>query len=163
MAQAADVVGQELAPVVDVDVLRDAIDPSELAEAVWALLRRHYRLNHLSQFEEVDMAIHHKELTLIPQWRQVTMGGAPVALSAKEFNVLHFLARNPGIVFTNEQIYECVWREDYPYGSRSITDHISSIRQKLGLNALNRDYIETVHGVGYRFAPHSVEFCSLLR
>lgn len=139
------------------------VDSEELAEAVRALLLRYYRLNRLAQLQEVDMAIHHRELVLIPQWRKVTMRGMPVALSAKEFNILHFLASNPGIVFTKEQIYERIWKEDYPYGSRSVTDHISSIPQKLGLDTSDQDYIETVHGVGYRFVPYNVEFCSLLR
>ena len=54
-------------------------------------------------------------------------------------------------VFTKSQIYERVWQEDFTLASTSVSDHISSLRQKLGLNARDGRYIQTVFGVGYRF------------
>ena len=75
----------------------------------------------------------------------------PVSLTIKEFDILHLLASYLGIVFTEAQIYERVWREDFSTASTSVLDHLSSLRQKLGLNDRDGRYIQTVFGVGYRF------------
>lgn len=123
----------------------------ELIEATWAQLRRYYELNRVAQLREVDMAIRRKALMIDPQRRIVTMQGRPVYLSAKEFEVLYFLARNPGVVLSRERIYEHVWEEERHYGSLSVADHISAIRKKLGLSPMDKEYIETVYHVGYRF------------
>ena len=123
----------------------------ELAAGIRAMLRRYYTLNRIAQLREADMAIRHKALVIDPQRRTVVMRGKPVYLSAKEFDVLYFLARNPGIVFSRERIYEHVWEEEHTYGSRSVADHISAIRKKLGLSPLDQEYIETIYHVGYRF------------
>lgn len=136
------------------DLCLDApVQIAELTAGIYALLRRYYKLNRVAQLREVGMSIHHKELTLDPQCRRVTMRGETVELLPKEFDVLYFLIRHPGIVFSREQIYEHVWREEHPYGSRSVLDHISAIRKKLGLPARDKEYIETINHVGYRMAP----------
>lgn len=57
------------------------------------------------------------------------------------------------IVFSRELIYERVWRESSLYGSKSVNDLICSIRKKMGLSPKDTDYIKTVKGVGYCFAP----------
>ena len=74
-------------------------------------------------------------------------------LTTLEFNLLYFLASNPSIVFSREVIYERVWREDSLYGTKSVTDLICSIRNKLGLSPKDSEYIKTINGVGYCFAP----------
>lgn len=127
-------------------------DIIELAAGIRAMLRRYYTLNRMAQRREADMALRYKSLVIDPQRRSVSMCGQPVYLSAKEFEVLYFLAQNPGIVFAQETIYERVWKTDFPFGSRCVTDHISSIRQKLGQQPGDESYIETIYGVGYRFA-----------
>lgn len=124
---------------------------TELAAGIRAVLRRHYNLNRITQILKVGMTIRHKSLVIDPKRRAVTMRGRPVYLSAKEFDVLYFLAQNPGIVLSREQIYEHVWKEEHIYGSRSVADHISAIRKKLGLSPLDKEYIETLYRVGYRF------------
>ena len=95
--------------------------------------------------------IRHGELSIDLLRHTVTMRDEPVSLTVKEFDILHFLASYPGIVFTKSQIYERVWEEDFKFASTSVSDHISSLRQKLGLNARDGRYIQTVFGVGYRF------------
>lgn len=124
----------------------------ELTAAIRAQLRRHYTLSRMAQLREVGMIIRYGELTVDPQHRTVTMRGRPVELLAKEFDVLYFLVRHPGSVFTKDQIYEHVWKEEHPYGSQSVADHICAIRRKLGLSAHDKEYIETVRHIGYRFA-----------
>jgi two-component system, OmpR family, alkaline phosphatase synthesis response regulator PhoP len=82
----------------------------------------------------------------------VTMSGAPLDLTFTEFQVLAFLARRPGWVFTRTQIVDAVRGDDYPVTDRSVDVQIVGLRRKLG--AAGR-YIETVRGVGYRFKEKS--------
>ena len=96
--------------------------------------------------------IKHKGLSIDPLRRQVSIDGRQVTLTVKEFDILHLLASYPGIVFSKEQIYEHVWNDDFRFTTTSVSDLISSLRKKLGLNARNNQYIQTVHGAGYRFA-----------
>ncbi|MFC1657637.1 response regulator [Candidatus Moduliflexota bacterium] len=83
-----------------------------------------------------------------PGRREVLVDGSPAALTFTEFNILHFLARRPGWVFTRGQIVNAVRGENYHVTERSADVHILALRKKLGA-AGNR--IETVRGIGYRF------------
>jgi DNA-binding response OmpR family regulator len=78
--------------------------------------------------------------------RQVTVDGASVALTRKEFDLLALLAQRPGVVFRREQIISEVWRTSWEGTGRTLEVHIASLRSKLRMPAL----IETVRGVGYR-------------
>jgi two-component system phosphate regulon response regulator PhoB len=78
----------------------------------------------------------------------VSVRGKAVDLTFTEFQVLHFLARRPGWVFTRYQIVDAVRGSDYPVTDRSVDVQIVGLRRKLGKAA---DCIETVRGVGYRF------------
>jgi DNA-binding response OmpR family regulator len=78
--------------------------------------------------------------------RRVTVGGEPVALTRKEFDLLALLAQRPGVVFRREQILSEVWHTHWEGTHRTLEVHVASLRSKLGLPAL----IETVRGVGYR-------------
>lgn len=136
------------------DLCIDApVHTAELNAGIRAMLRRYLVLNGAAHLQETNMTIRHKELTVEPLQRIVTMRGIQVELLAKEFDILHFLAHHPGIVFTRDQIYEHVWREEHAYGSRSVADHISAIHKKLGLSPKDREYIETIRHVGYRLVP----------
>lgn len=78
---------------------------------------------------------------------QVICGGKEITLSATEFSILVFLARNPGWVFSRGQIIGAVKGEDYPVTERSVDVQILGLRKKLGVMG---KYIQTVRGVGYR-------------
>lgn len=95
--------------------------------------------------------IKYKELTIDIPRRKVTMCGKSVLLTRKEFDVLCFLANRTGIVLTKEEIYTAVWKTRYDSKSTHVSDQISSLRRKLGLNSRDANYIQTVIGVGYRF------------
>lgn len=88
-------------------------------------------------------------VTLEPNSRRVSVGGAEVQLTRKEFDLLALLAARPGVVFRREQIISEVWRSSWEGTGRTLEVHIASLRGKLGLPAL----IETVRGVGYRLVP----------
>lgn len=82
--------------------------------------------------------------------RHVSVDGAEVALTRKEFDLLALLAQRPGVVFRREQIISEVWRTSWEGTGRTLEVHVASLRSKLKRPSL----IETVRGVGYRMAPH---------
>jgi len=80
---------------------------------------------------------------------QVRLENKPLDLTLTEFRVLELLARRPGVVFTRYQIVDAVKGEDYPVTDRSVDVQIVGLRKKLGAHS---HLVETVRGVGYRFA-----------
>jgi two-component system, OmpR family, alkaline phosphatase synthesis response regulator PhoP len=89
-----------------------------------------------------------RDIVINPGRHEVLIKGKPVAMTFSELRILHLLASRPGWVMTREQIVDAVRGEDYAVTDRAIDVQIVGIRKKLGARA---DYIETVHGVGYRF------------
>lgn len=131
--------------------LEKPLDLEEALAVINAVLRRAERLTRPRPIRSAP-PIKHKGLSIDPLRRQVIIDGRQVTLTAKEFDILHLLASYPGIVFSKEQVYEHVWNDDFRFATTSVSDLISSLRKKLGLNARNNQYIQTVHGAGYRFA-----------
>ena len=74
-----------------------------------------------------------------------------IILTFTEFEILLLLAQNAGIVFSKEQIYDCVWKEPYFGDYNIVMSHIRNIREKIEDNPSKPIYIQTVWGVGYRF------------
>ena len=85
---------------------------------------------------------------------RVTVGGAPVALTYKEYELLCLLMRRRGHVVTREQILDLVWGPDYYGGSRTVDVHVRRLRMKIPEIS---DQITTVHGAGYRFEEQQAE------
>lgn len=131
--------------------LEKPFDLEEVLAVINAVLRRAERLARPRPIRSAP-PIKHKGLSIDPLRRQVSIDGRQVTLTVKEFDILHLLASYPGIVFSKEQIYEHVWNDDFRFTTTSVSDLISSLRKKLGLNARNNQYIQTVHVSGYRFA-----------
>ena len=84
--------------------------------------------------------------------REVTLGGEPLHLTTKEFDLLAFMAEQPGRIFTRDQLLARVWGFDYGGDSRTVDVHISWLRGKLRGRG-DHNYFRTVRGVGYAFAP----------
>ncbi len=84
----------------------------------------------------------------------VTLDGAPVYLTAKEFQILALMMSRPGRVFTKQQIYEAVWEETYYGDENTIRIHMSHLRDKL-----SGDVIQTVRGLGYKIDASKVSAC----
>ncbi|RMI41404.1 DNA-binding response regulator [Actinomadura harenae] len=95
---------------------------------------------------EVTRELRAAGLTLDTAARTCDADGADVTLTATEFDLLRYLARNPGRVFTREQLLESVWGPGAGAGSRTVDVHIAQLRAKLG----GASPIRTVRGVGYR-------------
>lgn len=91
-------------------------------------------------------------LVIAPRYRQVLIQGAPLELTRIEFNLLYFMAKHPGQVFSRRELYQYVWDDYYELGGdETVKWHIKELRKKLAM--LGRSVIETVWGVGYRFIP----------
>lgn len=127
-------------------------DPKECAAVICALLRRPSAHEYPAEATPPGRILY-KDLTIDPLRRKVLIKDTEVVLTPLEFNLLYFLASNPSIVFSREVIYERVWRENSLYGTKSVTDLICSIRSKMGLPSKDREYIKTINGIGYCFAP----------
>jgi len=93
------------------------------------------------------------ELEIDPGGRRVHLGGERVELTAREFELLLFLARHPGQAFTREQLMDCVWQYSFYLDTSTVTVHIRRLRAKLERDPSRPRFIETVWGIGYRFAP----------
>jgi DNA-binding response OmpR family regulator len=125
------------------DYITKPFSPRVLVARVRSVLRRRgqppVKEDEILQIE--GLAIH-------PGRRSVSLDGAALDLTYTEFQVLAFLARRPGWVFTRTQIVDAVRGDDYPVTDRSVDVQIVGLRKKLGAAG---HYIETVRGVGYRF------------
>ena len=89
-------------------------------------------------------------VSLDPSTRQVEVAGRAVTLTAKEFGFLELLMRQPGRVFTREQITRSLWDQEYDGYSNVVDVHVKNVRRKLAKAGAD-DSIETLRGTGYRF------------
>lgn len=96
---------------------------------------------------ETDKKLIFGNLHIHPASRTVYVDGREIALTRMEFDVLCFLASNPNMAFTREQIYEAVSKDNFADGSYTIRDIIYRLRTKLGITN-----IQTLHGYGYKFS-----------
>lgn len=90
-------------------------------------------------------------LEIRQQQHRVFQGGEEVNLTRLEYSTLVFLASNPGIVFTQTQIFETVWNMDSDSCHSSVVNVIYNLRKKIEPDSKNPVYIKTVLGVGYKF------------
>jgi DNA-binding response OmpR family regulator len=125
------------------DYVVKPFSPAELVARVDAVLRR------VDTVPEREPALRFGALEVDPGARRAHIDGEPVALTAREFDLLLFLARHPGQAFTREQLMDHVWQYAFYTDTSTVTVHIRRLRAKLGCDR----WIETVWGVGYRFAP----------
>jgi len=84
--------------------------------------------------------------------RQVSIGGKPTHLTTKEFDLLAFMANNPGRIFTRDQLLSRIWGYDYAGDGRTVDVHVSWLRGKLRGSG-EHNWFRTVRGVGYAFSP----------
>ena len=111
-----------------------------------ARVRRSLQRTVARDSKKAPVKVH--ELTIDPARRQVLIADKPIELTYTEFNILHALARRPGMVFTRYQIVDAVHGDDYLVTDRAVDVQMVGLRKKLGPCG---QYIETVRGVGYRF------------
>ena len=127
-------------------------DPVEVASVVNAVLRRGEQAN--GAFTNLLPCISCKDLFINPWSREVRMRDRVIVLTHTEYEILYMLASNPGVTFRKKQIYASIWREERDIGTGVVTNHMSALRQKLGIPSCDKEYIETIHKVGYRFVKY---------
>lgn len=99
-----------------------------------------------------QMLIACKDLKIDVERRDVTVRGAPVLLTAKEFQLLLYFAQNPGRVYTRGQLLDQVWGYNSHSGyEHTVNSHINRLRAKIETDPNSPEYIQTVWGVGYKF------------
>ncbi|MDX1419625.1 MAG: response regulator transcription factor [Rubricoccaceae bacterium] len=123
----------------------------ELLARVGALIRRR-RLDGTEHEGDARRDVVVGPLALSPQKRTVTLDGAPVELTAKEFDLLALFARHPGRAFTRQELLDLVWGYQYAGYSHTVNSHINRLRGKIEPDPAEPRFIQTVWGVGYRFA-----------
>lgn len=125
------------------DYITKPFSPRVLVARLRAVLRRRSRPE-----QNGDGLVEIHDLRIDPARRAITADGEPVELTATQFEILSFLARRPGWVFTRNQIINAVKGDDYPVTDRSVDVQIAGLRKKLGSAG---SLVETIRGVGYRF------------
>jgi DNA-binding response OmpR family regulator len=127
------------------DYLTKPFSLRELVVRVRAILRRVERIGQASSIEPLQLG----GMSIDPTRRRVAVDRTDVPLTPLEFEILLTLAREPGVVFTREQLMERVWGyRDYA-GGRVVDSHVARIRRKLGEEGDGPGFIRTIHGVGY--------------
>lgn len=127
------------------DYLAKPFGMMEMVSRVRALLRR--APSRAAASAAVSDVMNLGPLSLSPSRHEVSLEGKPLNLTVREFDLLSFLMRSPGVVFNRETLLQRVWGWDFDGGSRTVDVHVQTLRQKLGDHA---EFIETVRGVGYR-------------
>ncbi len=130
------------------DYVVKPFSPAELVARVDAVLRRND-----PDDDGPEPPLIFGELEVDPSGRRVLVEGEEVVLTQREFDLLLFLARHPGQVFTRDQLMEQVWRFAFYSDTSTVTVHIRRLRAKIEREPAQPRYVETVWGVGYRFRP----------
>jgi phosphate regulon transcriptional regulator PhoB len=145
--------GEELDRVIGLEVGADdyvtkPFSVKELVARVKAILRRS---GAVSQPERPEI-FEFKGLRIDMRSYEVTVDGRRVTLSPTEFKLLHFLSRNPGRVYSRDQILDRVWGDESFVEPRTVDVHIRRLRAQIEGDENSPTYIFTVRGVGYKFA-----------
>ncbi|HEX5165986.1 MAG TPA: response regulator transcription factor [Thermomicrobiales bacterium] len=134
------------------DYLTKPFSIRELQARVGAILRRVEMMRLQSRVEsDTELPIDHGDLRIDPTRREVLVDGSPVALTAREFDLLHLLASNPGRAFSRDYLLERLWRDDFEGFDRTVDTHILRLRRKLGGSGSAAERIVTLWGVGYKY------------
>jgi two-component system response regulator ResD len=130
------------------DYVVKPFSPAELVARVDAVLRR-----NAPDDDGPEPPLRFGELEIDPSGRRVLVDGEEIVLTQREFDLLLFLARHPGQVFTRDQLMEQVWRFSFYSDTSTVTVHIRRLRAKIEREPAQPRFVETVWGVGYRFRP----------
>lgn len=118
---------------------------AELVARIHATLRRERRLKESSSVLEFG------ELEIDLTSKTVTSSGVAIKLTAKEFSLLAYLAREPGRAYSRERLLQAVWGFDYEGTARTVDNFVRNLRVKIEPDPARPRFIQTVHGIGYRF------------
>ncbi|MFD2044191.1 response regulator transcription factor [Ornithinibacillus salinisoli] len=130
------------------DYIEKPFNPNELVARVKAHITRYDRLVNRDEF---DHTIQIRSLVIDQESRRVFVSEEEKVFTAKEFDLLTFLANHPNRVFSKEHLFERIWGFESMGDITTVTVHIRKIREKIEEDTSNPEFIETIWGVGYRF------------
>jgi DNA-binding response OmpR family regulator len=129
------------------DYVTKPFSPRELAARVRTVLRR--SRSEVSEAEQLSF----DELSIDARTHEVRKDGTELRLTAKEFDLLWFLARHPRQVFSRDQLMDRVWGYEAALDTGTVTVHVRRLREKIEDDPSQPRFLQTVWGVGYRFTP----------
>lgn len=134
------------------DYIVKPFDPAELVARVGANLRQQERVlqKEVPKGGQEPEEIRIQDLRILLNSWKAYKGDREIRFPNREFEILKFLAMNPNIVFSKEQIFERIWGYDYMGDSATVMVHINRIREKIEDDSKNPKILETVWGAGYR-------------
>lgn len=133
------------------DYLTKPFQPRELVARVQAIMRRVGAVSAPAIM--LDDALRFGGLVIRPQLHEAARDGMPLDLTAKEFDLLHFLSSHPRQVFTRQQLLDQVWDYEYFGDGNTVTVHMRRLREKVERDPARPHHLRTVWGVGYKFEP----------
>ena len=132
------------------DYVTKPFNPMELVARVNSQIRRYTKLGSINLKEEKEDIYKSGELIIDDSKKEVTVDGKQIKLTPTEYNILLFLTKNKGKVYSISQIYENVWEEE-SYGAENIIAvHIRHIREKIEINPREPKYLKVIWGIGYK-------------
>ena len=131
------------------DYVTKPFNPLELVARVKSQMRRYTQLGS-TRMDESKAVCSTGGLSINDDLKEVTVDGEPVKLTPIEYNILLFLVKNQGKVFSIDQIYEKIWNEDAIGVDNTVAVHIRHIREKIETNPKEPRYLKVVWGVGYK-------------
>ena len=132
------------------DYIGKPFNPLELIARVKSQLRRYTELGNLSAPEADSHIYQVGGLVMRDDYKEVTVDGRPVRLTPLEYNILLLLVKHPGKVFSTDDIYKNIWKEEAFAADNTIAVHVRHIREKIEANPKNPIYLKVVWGVGYK-------------
>ena len=131
------------------DYMTKPFRPLELVARVKSQLRRYTKLGNLPA-DDGENVYQVGGLLVNDDLKEVSVEGEPVKLTPIEYNILLLLVKNPGKVFSIEQIYESIWNEEAIGADNTVAVHIRHIREKIEINPKEPRYLKVVWGIGYK-------------
>lgn len=130
------------------DYLTKPFEKDEVIARVNASLRRYRRFQN-NEEQSASQKLQYKQLTVLVEERQALVGEHELELTAHEFDILCLMLKNPGKVFSRENLYEEIWQGGYYGEDNTVNMHVSNLRKKIGART-EEEYIQTVWGIGYK-------------
>ena len=130
------------------DYVVKPFSPRELVARVTAVLRR---VDETTAQDNTQPVLSFDGLVVDPNKREALVGDEPVTLTAREFDLLHYLASSPGRVYTRDHLMEVVWGYTFAAETSTVTVHMRRLREKIEPEPASPRYLQTVWGVGYKF------------
>ena len=131
------------------DYVTKPFNPLELVARVKSALRRYTTLGTMQE-EKEEHVFRTGGLMVDDERKEVTVDGEPVKLTRIEYNILLFLIQNKGKVYSIDQIYEKIWKEEAFFADNTVTVHIRHIREKIEIDPKNPKYLKVMWGIGYK-------------